>query len=82
MSTLDTAGAVVDTLGGQGRAALVLGENPSTVGMWKVRGKIPPEYFLTVTRALETIGHSVAPDVFGMRSVAQGERATAEGTLP
>ena len=67
MIILKSAGAVVEALGGQTKAATCLGEKSNTVGMWKVRGRIPPDQFLAVTDALKASRAVVSPEVFGMK---------------
>ena len=68
MNEIRTVEGVIDALGGVRQAANNLGQNPSTVSMWKNRKRIPPEHFLTVYGALEQIGQTVTPEVFGMNS--------------
>ena len=67
METLTSVPDVLKALGGVYKAAIILNENPSTVGNWQTRSRIPPEHFLTVSKALKEAGKTVSPDVFGMK---------------
>jgi DNA-binding transcriptional regulator YdaS (Cro superfamily) len=67
MHEITTVDAAIAALGGVYKAAGRLGERPSTVGNWKTRNRIPPEHFLTVTKALSEAGKQIAPDVFGLK---------------
>jgi DNA-binding transcriptional regulator YdaS (Cro superfamily) len=68
MDILSSADAVIEAMGGASKAAACLGQKPNTVGNWKTRGRIPPEYFLAVTDALKASGRQVDPQVFGIKS--------------
>lgn len=75
MTMLLSPDAVIEALGGPTEAATKLGVKPNVVGNWKIRGKIPPEHFLTVSEALRASDAVPAPEVFGMAPVAPAETA-------
>jgi hypothetical protein len=67
---LKTAGDVLDALGGNARAAEALGETRFTVGMWRMRERIPAENFLNVTSLLDELGLTAHSSVFNMKELA------------
>ena len=67
IETLNSVPEVIQALGGVYKAAGILNENPNTVGNWQTRARIPPEHFISVSKALEAAGKSVSPNVFGMK---------------
>jgi len=78
MEQITSVRAAIAALGGVTEAAALLRVKGAQVaGMWQVRDKIPPEYFLTVTEALRARGKNVSPKIFGM---SEPETATASPT--
>jgi hypothetical protein len=71
---LKTASEVIEALGGTTKAARRLGQQPNTVGNWKMRGRIPPDYFLAVHGVLLELDEQVSPDIFGMKAVSTKRR--------
>jgi hypothetical protein len=63
---LNTVDGVIDALGGTGAVAKLTKRRDSAVSNWRTVGTIPPKTFLQITTALELIGHTVSPKVFGM----------------
>jgi len=60
---------VISAIGGNNAAAELAGVSCSAVSNWKFRQRIPPEFFLIFTEALERSGGArVDPGVFAMRS--------------
>jgi hypothetical protein len=68
MEQIRTVDGVIEALGGVTKAASALEQRPNAVSNWKLRRRIPPEHFLTVSEVLRTAGKAVAPEVFGMRT--------------
>ncbi len=64
--TLETAGDVIDAIGGTAETGRITGQALATVSNWRSRKRIPPEHFLRVSQALRALGKTVTPDVFGM----------------
>lgn len=62
---LKTVDEIVEALGGTSAAASAAGMEPSAVSMWKVRGKIPSNRFLVISRLLLQAGQQADPAVFG-----------------
>lgn len=77
---LETADAVIDALGGTTEASKITGQSAQTVSNWRAggRNRIPPEYFLTISRALADGGKAAAPEVFGMKTTEVPAQEQAE----
>jgi hypothetical protein len=70
MRHIKTAGEVIDALGGNTMAGRTLGETAATVGNWRMRGRIPAEYYLRITKIFDAMGIKISGDVFAMKAVA------------
>jgi hypothetical protein len=74
---LDTADKVIDALGGTTKMGRLTGQTPQTVHNWRLRKRIPAEYFLEISNTLASVGKLVTPAVFGMRDGGDGGSKTA-----
>lgn len=68
---LKSADAVIDALGGTAETSRVTGQALATVSNWRSRERIPPEHFITISKALENIGKKASPYVFRMKDSAE-----------
>lgn len=68
--TLTTPDEVIDTLGGTGAVARLLGVDDRVVSNWRGRG-LPPETYLVLTQALRSRRRSAPPGLWRMRAAAE-----------
>lgn len=68
---LTTVDEVVDSLGGTGAVADLVGVWPSAVSNWRARGFIAPDKFRVISEALEAAGARADLRVFGFRTAAE-----------
>ena len=71
VTELNTAGAVIDALGGTGATARLVGKTPQHVSNWRADNRLPSYTFLVLTTALNERSLAAPPSLWGM--------ATAEG---
>lgn len=64
---LNSVDDVIEALGGTAAAAALLGVGSPAVSNWRLRGKVPQEYFLLVGGALKGLGKEADPAVFGFK---------------
>lgn len=64
---LTSIDAIIEALGGPTKMGAVAAVGASAVVNWRVRGEIPPEYFVLITDALRALGMEAAPSVFGFK---------------
>lgn len=62
---------MVAVLGGTSAAAALAGTDKRVVSNWKARGRVPAEYFLTLTDALAELGQQADPAIFGIKASAE-----------
>lgn len=60
-----SVGSTIAGLGGPAAVSLLTGMPINTVSMWRVRNKIPPEYFLIFSAAAAKIRRRIEPALFG-----------------
>jgi hypothetical protein len=63
---ITTAGAVLDALGGNTKVANHLGEQHSTVSMWRLRGRFPSRVFFRMQAMLIERGLKAPPSLWGV----------------
>lgn len=67
---LESVSEVIDELGGNAKAAALVGLGASAVSNWRSRGRIPAEFFLVFSEALKAKGREANPALFGMTRAA------------
>jgi hypothetical protein len=67
MDQITTVEGAINALGGVYKAAKALGLKPNAVGNWQTRKRIPSDYFLTVSAALDAVGKRPSPEIFGLK---------------
>jgi len=60
----------IDLLGGPARAAEALQVSAATIGMWKLRKRVPADKVLAVEAATSISRHELRPDIFGQSETA------------
>lgn len=77
LQILETAGQVIDALGGSAKTARLAGASLASVSNWRAAGRLPPRTFLTFRTSLEVIG-ATAPAA--LWSIDDPASADATGT--
>ena len=76
MDMLRTPDEVIYVLGGTTKTGIVTNASPQSVSNWRRAKRIPPQYFVAVSKALEGTGNTVSPEVFGMKTITDGADAS------
>jgi hypothetical protein len=74
---LSTTSAVMDALGGNGPVSLLTGSKPSAVSNWRSFDNFPANTYFAMTSALRAKGMSAPPSLWGMKTPAESEGASA-----
>lgn len=75
MDILKSASDVIDALGGTAAMARLTSRRMQSVSNWRAEGRLPAETFLVVGRALEDIGKSAPPSIWGIAAAPEPARA-------
>ena len=68
---LRTIDEIVELLGGTVKVAALCGVGRSAVSNWRLRGRIPAEFFLVFSEALRAVGADADPALFGMAAAVE-----------
>jgi hypothetical protein len=68
---LQTAGDVIDALGGTAATARIVGKKDQHVSNWRASGRLPAYTFLILQPELESRGKSAPPGLWGIREPEQ-----------
>lgn len=71
---LQTAGEVIDALGGTAATARKTGRKDQHVSNWRAAGRLPADTFLILSEELKTVECCAPPRVWGIR---EPERAAS-----
>ena len=66
-SSLNTAGQVIDELGGTTATATLTGKRAQNVSNWRASGRLPPDTFLVMQDALSARGKRAPAALWGIR---------------
>ena len=70
---LQTAGEVIDALGGTAATARLVGRKDQHVSNWRASGRLPADTFLIIAELLKEKNATAPPSVWGIR---EPERAS------
>lgn len=76
METLDTAGAVIDELGGNAVVAVRFSVKPKTVWHWRDTGLFPSNTYVALMDDLKALGKTAKPSLWAMKVASESERAS------
>jgi hypothetical protein len=70
MKPLTSPSDVIDALGGTAATARIVGKSLQAVSNWRRHpsGRLPPETFLRLMKALRAGGYDAAPELWGIDS--------------
>ena len=70
---LQTAGDVIEALGGAAATARLTGKKSQHIWNWKKANRFPPHTFLILSAELERLGCTAAPSLWGITERAEAE---------
>ena len=72
---LQTAGSVIDALGGTAATARLTDRKAQHVTNWRAAGRLPADTFLILSKELEARGLTAPAEVWGIKTPSEPERA-------
>jgi hypothetical protein len=66
MHLLDTAGKVIDQLGGTAEVSRLTRRSMQNVSNWRLANKIPAKWFLVMRKELRRLGYVAPPELWGI----------------